>query len=41
MTKLGGLLIALAGTFMPWSNNIEYALGGVLIFIGVAILTWG
>ena len=34
MIKYGGLLLALAGVALPYDNAIEYALGGVLIFVG-------
>ncbi len=37
MVKLGGLLIALSGTFMPYENTFQYAIGGVLIFVGTMI----
>lgn len=34
MIKCVGLLLALAGVALPYDNAIEYALGGVLIFVG-------
>ena len=37
MIKYGGLLIAMAGIVMPYSNRVEYAFGGVLIFLGMML----
>lgn len=37
MIKCGGLLLALSGAVMPWSDRIQYAIGGVLIFVGTMI----
>lgn len=37
MIKYGGLLLALPGAVMPWSDSIQYAIGGVLIFVGTMI----
>ena len=41
MIKYGGLLLALSGIALPYDNAIEYALGGVLIFIGSIIVLNG
>lgn len=38
MIKYGGFLLALSGVAMPYDNAIEYALGGVLIFVGSMIV---
>lgn len=38
MVKIGGLLLALSGVVLPYDNAIEYAFGGVLIFIGSMIV---
>ena len=37
MIKYGGLLLALSGVVMPWRDNFQYAIGGVLIFVGMMI----
>lgn len=37
MIKYGGLLLALSGAFMPYENNFQYAIGGVIIFVGTMI----
>ncbi len=37
MFKYGGLLLALSGAFMPYENAFQYAIGGVLIFVGTMI----
>lgn len=37
MIKLGGLLLALSGAFMLYENTFQYAIGGVMIFVGTMI----
>lgn len=37
MFKYAGLLLALSGAFMPCENTFQYALGGVMIFVGTMI----
>lgn len=37
MLKFGGILLAVAGAFMPYENAFQYAIGGVLIFVGTMI----
>jgi hypothetical protein len=41
MIKCGGLLLAISGVVLPYDNVIEYALGGVLIFVGSMIVLNG
>ena len=37
MLKLGGILLALSGAIMPYETSFQYAIGGVLIFVGTMI----
>lgn len=37
MVKYSGLLLALSGSFMLYENAFQYAVGGVLIFVGTMI----
>lgn len=37
MIKLGGILLAIAGAIMPYENAFQYAIGGILIFVGTMI----
>jgi hypothetical protein len=37
MLKFGGLLLALSGAVMPYENAFQYAVGGVMIFVGTII----
>ena len=37
MIKFGGILLALSGAIMPYENAFQYAIGGVLIFVGTMI----
>lgn len=37
MLKCGGLLLALSGAVMPYENALQYAIGGVLIFVGMMV----
>lgn len=37
MIKCGGLLLALSGAIMAYENAFQYAIGGVLIFVGTMI----
>jgi hypothetical protein len=41
MIKCGGFLLALSGVALPYDNAIEYAIGGVLIFVGSMIVLNG
>lgn len=33
----GKLLLALSGAFMPYETAFQYAIGGVMIFVGTMI----
>jgi len=37
MIKFGGILLALSGVIMPYENTFQYAIGGVMIFVGTMI----